>query len=178
MRLIATLMMAIPLLVLASCQAGEVEEEGMSEPGGEMSATGETMPTEADVQRIADQWVEAAEAHDAGGIASLYTEDAVFIGVEGQVMEGRQAIEEGMATGLEDLASMGVEATDRVLGTEMIAEIGTYTQTFQAGEGQEQTVSGRYLVVLKRQPDGSWKIAQHLGTPPSDGMPGMQDDSM
>ncbi|MGH7477606.1 MAG: YybH family protein [Longimicrobiales bacterium] len=161
--------LALPLFL--ACEAGDV---GDADFGTEMAPTGQPAVTvdaaasEAEVSRIRDGWVQAAEAGDVATIASYYAEDARMVDVTGEVFEGREAIQETLTTGLEGMSDLEVTSTDLVVGTDVVSDMGSFTQTFQTPDGQEQTVSGRYIVVLRRQDDGSWKIVQHLASAPQE----------
>jgi uncharacterized protein (TIGR02246 family) len=162
------LILFLPLLVLA-CDTPDV---GDAEPGAEVPGTTATPvdaeASEAEVERIRNEWVEAAEAGDAASVALLYAEDARMVGVDGEVAEGRQAIQDALAAGFEGLTDLQVSSTDVVVGSDVISDMGTFTQTFQTPDGQEQTVSGQYIVVLRRQTDGSWKLVHHLASLPQE----------
>ena len=160
----------LPLFVLAC----DTPQAGDAESGAELATEGSTaIPADADaieaeVARIRDAWVQAAEAGDAATVASMYAEDARMAGVSPEPAEGRQAIQESLATGLEGLANLEVNSTELVVGSDVASDMGTFTQVFRTPEGQEQSVSGQYIVVLRRQADGSWKIVQHLSSIPQD----------
>ena len=167
-RLPGILALMMPLAMVA-CDAGadteEMDPAAEMEPMAEMEAEPQmdAAAVDAEMNRIRDAWISAAEAGDAAGIAALYAEDAVFVGATGDRMEGRQAIEQGMSQGL-NVTSMEVTSLVRDVGPDLIADMGTYSQTVE-GEQGEETVEGYYIAVSKRQADGSWKIVQHLGAP-------------
>jgi uncharacterized protein (TIGR02246 family) len=52
---------------------------------------------EAFPQDVADAWVQRFAAHDAAGIAALYTEDAQLLPPDMEVVNGRAAIQEFVA---------------------------------------------------------------------------------
>jgi uncharacterized protein (TIGR02246 family) len=162
------LILFLPLLVLA-CDTPDVGEaefdaEGPAEMGPAMPADAEA--GEAELARIRDAWVEGALAGDAASVAALYAEDARMVNLMGEVAEGRQSIQDAFATGFEGISSLQVNSTDVVVGSDVMTDMGTFTQTYQTPDGQEQTLNGEYLVVLRRQPDGSWKLVQHLSSIP------------
>lgn len=82
--------------------------------------------------------------------------------IEAEVTRIRDAWVEAAVAG--DAAT--VACTELVVGSDVLSDMGTFTQTFRTPDGQAQTVSGRYIVVLRRQADGSWKIVQHLPSVP------------
>lgn len=65
---------------------------GMAAAGCMQSAVPEPFP-----QDVADAWVQRFAAHDAAGIAALYTEDAQLLPPDMEVVSGRAAIKEFVA---------------------------------------------------------------------------------
>jgi uncharacterized protein (TIGR02246 family) len=167
------LILFLPLIVVA-CGTPEVDDaEFGAEPPTELAPAtpADVASSEAAVEQIRNSWVEAALAGDAAAVASLYAEDARMVGVDGEVADGRQAIQDALAEGFQGLASLEVNSAETVTGNDVISDMGSFTQTFRAPDGQEQTVSGQYLVVLRRQADGSWKLVQHLVSIPQEAEP-------
>lgn len=105
------------------------------------------------------KFVEAFNRGDAAAVAALYTDDATLLPPSSDLIRGRQGLQDfwsaAMKAGLKDVALTTVD----VWGSEDTAcEIGKYSVTVQP-EGQERRAdSGKYLVVWKRQTDGSWKL--------------------
>lgn len=157
------LILVLPMML--ACEAGEVGETDI-DPGAvpveERASAADASAIEADVAQVRDGWVTAAEAGDAATISALYADDARMIGVTGETSEGREAIQATLAEGLQGLSDLEVNSTDMVVGRDVVSDMGTFQQTFQAPDGPEQIVSGSYVVVLRRQDDGSWKIVHHL----------------
>ena len=163
-------------LALAACEAPEAEMEATEE---EAPAT-MTPATEADIAQVRDEWVRMAEANDPAGLAALYAEDAVMVAPTGELVEGRQAIQQAHTPMLEAMASVDISSTGTVLGSHVSTDMGTFSQMVQTPDG-EQTMEGHYIVVLERQDDGSWQIVQQLSAfpAPSPAGPGSgADDSM
>lgn len=166
------LMLLLPVLLLA-CDTGEMGETGDQQMGADTAAMGDTagqMDTsaaESEIEQVRNAWTEGAEAGDAAAVASLYADDAVLASPDGEMAEGPQEIEEALA--FEGMTGLEVSSTSLEVGTDIAADAGTYRQTFQSAEGQEQILSGRYLVVLRRQDDGNWRIIQHMSTATEEG---------
>ena len=95
---------------------------------------------------------------DVAGVAALYTDDATLLPPNSETLQGRQAIQDfwtgGLRMGLKDVTLTTVD----VGGSDDTAySIGKYTLNIQP-EGQEgMSDSGKYVVVWKRQADGTWK---------------------
>lgn len=163
------LVLMLPLAILA-CEAGADTDD--AEPAEETAPAQmqqpETQMDEAAIDeamtRLRDAWVSAATAGDAAAIAGLYADDAVFVGAAGDRMEGRDAIQQGLAEALTGLTSMEVNSLDREVSPDLIADMGTYTQTLEGDQG-EQTVEGYYIAVSRPTEDGGWEIVQHLAAP-------------
>lgn len=160
---LSALILMTPVLLVA-CEAGEVRDAAAPDTARETQA--DPSAVEAEVAAIRESWVEGARAGDAAAVASLYADDAVVVGVDGEVLEGREAIREGFAPDFEAMTSLEVNGTDMEVGSDVVTDMGTFTQAVRTPDGQEQTVSGHYLVVLRRQADGSWRLTQHLSAAP------------
>jgi uncharacterized protein (TIGR02246 family) len=163
------LVLLVPLAIMA-CEAPEADEAEMAEeaePAMEQQSSPamDRQAVDTGIDQIRDSWIEGALAKDAAAVASLYTQDAMMVGASGEQMDGRMAIQEGLAPGFENITSMDVTSLDRRYGADLVADMGRFSQTMEM-EGGEQTIEGYYMVVARRQADGSWKLIQHLSTPP------------
>jgi uncharacterized protein (TIGR02246 family) len=104
-----------------------------------------------------------AEAYNRGDIAAaveFYTEDAKFLHPNTEIISGKQAIKEffetGRAFGLRRISFKGLEAG---LDGNLAYERGVINMDIAPEGGQAMKDKGKYLVVMKRQTDGSWKVA-------------------
>ncbi|MGK0477942.1 MAG: ketosteroid isomerase-like protein [Ilumatobacter sp.] len=146
---------------------------------------------EARVQRIEDRWAindllvnysTTTDDHDIGGLAELYTEDAVFQGVAGQI-DGRAGIADYYE---QRLASFGASyhipythKVDFVSDTE--ARGLTLGATEVSLEGQAFWVAMRYYDHYIKGADGNWRfrerrIEQIYAMPLADLPAGMASD--
>jgi uncharacterized protein (TIGR02246 family) len=101
-----------------------------------------------------------ASRGDAAAIAALYTDDAVVLAPNAEMVRGKQAIK-GLFDGM--IQQMGApQLTLRTIQVDevgdMANEIGEYTLKFQAAGGAPVTDVGKYVVIWKRQGDDSWKL--------------------
>jgi len=79
------------------------------------------------------------------------------------MIKGRKAIEEfwkgAMGMGVR---SIQLDTLDVQSGTDLAYEIGNATMIIQPQGGKAATDTVKYVVVWKRQPDGSWKLAADI----------------
>jgi uncharacterized protein (TIGR02246 family) len=113
----------------------------------------------------------ALAAGDAAGAASVYADDAALLPPDVEALKGREAIERFWQAGIA-MGIRGVELETRELEQEdeLAYEIGRYTLRIEPDGGEPATDVGKYLVVHRREPDGSWRWAADVFN--SDGPPG------
>ena len=105
-------------------------------------------------------FVEAYNRGDAAAAADHYTEDAKLLPPNQEMVSGKRAIQEFWQTAMD----MGVRRINlgnvEVVYDGNVAYVrGVSTVTIQPEGGREMTERGKCLVALKRQADGSWKLA-------------------
>jgi uncharacterized protein (TIGR02246 family) len=112
-----------------------------------------------EVRAFNDAYERALAAQDAEALIALYRDDARIM-LNGQpVIQGRPAIERVMRAWVKDGPVSTRFETEEVLADgELVIDIG---HTIQAGG------RSKYVVVHRRQPDGSLRIA--IDAPSSDG---------
>ena len=96
----------------------------------------------------------------------LYTEDAVLMPPEGPVVSGQEAIRLWHEVFFKKGTSPGVSKVDeiQVFGDWGFAR-GTFSGTAPSSAGgTPSSVSEKWLVVVRRQADGGWKIARDIWT--------------
>lgn len=175
---------AIPLILvlgiaLAACETEVEQGAGMEEdtaameamePGPGQPATMDTAADRQALEAMAEEWQQAANADDAAAVAALYTRDAMFVSSTGSA-EGPQAIQQMLGESFQQAGELEITPGEVSMSGDVAWGNGTFSQTVTAG-GAEQTVEGDYLVVVLRQPDGTWKIARHFSvTSPPEGPP-------
>ena len=154
---------ALVLLALAACQsAPKAETESMgagaapaaAAPAG-LSAEDETAIREADVA-----WAKAASAGDAAAITAFYTSDAVLLPPDSPVLKGSEEIGKffsGMTSSMSgpfELKTLAVEGRG-----DLAFSTGEWTAALTPKKGgAKRDERGKYLGVMKKQPDGSWKL--------------------
>ena len=119
----------------------------------------------SDVARVYELWNEYADACHAGDLEhwmSLWINDGLQMPPDVPRRIGKEAIREGMQPGFElfDMSNMVIETEEvRILG-DLAYSHGTYTFDMTPKTGGETTsISGKFLDILEKQVDGTWKMA-------------------
>jgi uncharacterized protein (TIGR02246 family) len=97
----------------------------------------------------------------------MYVDDAVMVGTGAPAARGRQAIQEALTQDFPTSRNLRVESRDLTVSGDLAYDYGEFSVQVTPPGQAERTESGHYLVVLKRQPDGNWKIVRHVSTMPS-----------
>ena len=106
------------------------------------------------------RYVEAYSRGDAAAVADFYTEDAKILPPNMEMVSGKQAIQEFWKTAMEmGVKQINLETAEVVYDGNLAYERGVSIATIEPKGEQARTERGKYLVVRKRQPDGSWKAA-------------------
>ena len=102
----------------------------------------------------------AFSSGDISALAAFYTEDAVVLPPNSQMIRGRKAIEEFWkgAVGM-GVRSIQLNTIDVQSSGDLAYEIGNATMQIQPQGGSASRETVKYVVVWKRQPDNSWKLA-------------------
>jgi ketosteroid isomerase-like protein len=99
---------------------------------------------------------EAFNRGDAAGCAAFFTEDVLLMAPDQPMTRGKKAFEEIYRSRM-DKSSGGTHSNDLVeYGVEgdLAYQVGTF-----AISGTNPAEQGKFLNILKRQADGTWKVA-------------------
>lgn len=153
------------------CVIGLAVAMGTAGISGQGRATG-AAATDPELQKLADEFVQAWAKGDAKALAAMHTEDAIRIPGDGQVIAGRAAIEKSFTEGLSGMWK----------GSKLTITAGQFRQVapnVQVAEGRYQIMGGtpaagaptggQYLNTLVRQ-DGRWRLASSAIIPPPPAM--------
>ena len=106
------------------------------------------------------KFVEAFDRGDAAAVADGYTEDAKLLPPNMEMVSGKQAIQAFWESAREmGVRSINLETVEVGFDGDLAYARGVSTVNIQPEGAQATTVRGKYLVILKRQTDGSWKVA-------------------
>ena len=96
----------------------------------------------------------------------IQLDDATFVGTESPLAEGRSAIPSAFAQSFPVSNIESIDSKELVVSGDVAYDYGTFRQVVTMPNAKPQTINGHYLVTLKRQGDGTWKITRHVSTTP------------
>jgi uncharacterized protein (TIGR02246 family) len=109
------------------------------------------------IEATVDRYVAASNQGDAAALTALYAEDALLLPPDHEPIHGREAIgvfwSQGTDTGLE-VSTLRLEVDG-----DLAYMVGRYRLP---PTEQEEADSGQYVLCLKRQGDGTWKLTADI----------------
>lgn len=139
-------------------------EDAPPVPGQEAAAAPDLDAVRRAMADVDARWEDAANRGDAAGVAGLYAGDGVLLPPNADVVRGPDAIR-AFVQGYVDAGMTNVDFTALDVGAsgDLAYEVGRYTYDLATPEG-EITASdrGKYLIVARRQADGSWKLVADM----------------
>ena len=118
------------------------------------------------IGKLRSDWLAAANREDSAAVAAYYADDATFVGTEAPLAEGRSAIQSSFAGSFPVSKLESIDSKELVVSGDVAYDYGTFRQVVTMPNAKPQTINGHYLVTLKRQGDGTWKITRHVSTTP------------
>ena len=114
---------------------------------------------EAFPQDVADTWVERFAAHDAAGLAALYTEDAQLLPPDTEIVSGRAAIQEFAA---KNNPPGGPAFEFATVETRVFGEYAHRQGSFRVKGPDAATLRGGKFIELWKKADGHWLIHRDI----------------
>jgi uncharacterized protein (TIGR02246 family) len=115
---------------------------------------------------ISTNLTRAVDGRDPSAAAGLYDKDAVLMPPGERPVRGQQAIQaywqKLMTSGLRKVSLAPSEL--RMAG-DIAYEIGEYGIDLIRADHQPGSESGKYIVLMRRQDDGSWKMTHDMWSP-------------
>jgi uncharacterized protein (TIGR02246 family) len=123
---------------------------------------------EAAIRAASAAWSQSATAKDLDKAVSFYANDAVILPDKAPAARGQENIRKNWAP-LLALPGPGLSwqtsALEVARSGELAYETGTYNFVATDKKGKSTDYRGKYLVIWKKQSDGSWKVAVDTDNP-------------
>ena len=143
------------MFTFTGCQTAPKPEEKRDE-AAEMKA----------INELRARFIAAFNSNDPAALAATYTDDAIVMPANQAVVEGKQAIQafyEAMFK--QNAAKIALTPLETRVAGDWAYDRGngTITVTQKSGKsGKPTEQSSKYLVIVKRQADGSWKLYRDI----------------
>jgi len=123
--------------------------------------------TEADTAAINAIWTTYESSLEAGDIdawLSLWTENGVQMPPDETLIVGKDRLRERNGTTLEQFTfEMDITNEEVAVADDLAYSRGVYTATLTPkGGGEPIPIDGKFMTILQRQPDGTWKIHRDI----------------
>lgn len=117
-----------------------------------------------EIQQLVDDFVRKANAKDVDALVhGYYAENASLLPPNHPIVEGRANIRNFWKGFIEaGAADVAVHTKTVESSGDLAYEIGAYSFTLPNPQGGRSTNTGKYVVVYKRQPDGSLKAVADM----------------
>ena len=117
----------------------------------------------AAIEAANTRFSEAFARGDAKALAAMYTSDAIAFPPESEMIRGNEAIGEfWKATRDSGVQSAALTTVDVGRSGDVAYEVGTVSLTIRPAGKEQTTALAKYVVVWKRQTDGSWKLHRDI----------------
>jgi ketosteroid isomerase-like protein len=148
------LLMVLIVGTLCACAGGPDERAPSVEPGAHaQAAASASIELPPELARVLRDYEAAWQAHDAAGLAALFTEDGFVLSSGRPPVRGRAAIEERYATS-------GGELALRALHAEVNGPLGIIVGGYGRSPGGPDL--GKFTLTLRRGDDGRWLILSDM----------------
>ena len=148
------------LLAVVACgpapqpTAGTTAGSGRSEPG--------TAADLAAIDKLRAAYLEARNSGEASRVISLWAEDGVLLPIDEPPVTGREAIAEHIQDFLDQTpGTITIHPDETRVAGDWAFERGREVLTMRES-GREVALTIKYLAILVRLPDGSWKVGRYM----------------
>ena len=149
----------------ALCAFGLACSPSPAPPSAPPSGAPSVADAHAGIDSLNVRLVQAYRKHDPQAYAALYTDSAVFEWPAFDTVRGPTALAAMARSNWAALEDMDLRLTvaDRRIAADHATEIGAFEQSWRDSTGARMAEFGRYVAVLARQPDGSWRMDRFFG---------------
>jgi uncharacterized protein (TIGR02246 family) len=153
------------LVWCVACQPAPKTETASMGSESEAAQVGLSAKDEAAIRAIDTAWSRAFSAGDGNALAALYAADATVLPPNEPIQQG-EAVKKYMVGFTEGYSGTFEFTPTAVEGRGDLAyTVGRYRATLtekKAGAKPFPTEEAKYITVLKKQPDGSWKMVYDI----------------
>ena len=161
-----TTAIALTALACAACATKNAANrpDSTAPAAATVAASPTSATTVAELRHAIDsgqaRFIDAATKGDVAAPGSVYTDDAAVLAPNGKAARGRAEIDKGNTQMLSTtkITALKLSTDDVQISGDFGVETGSYEQTLTPKTGKPMHDVGKYLLVWKRQADGSWKI--------------------
>lgn len=123
--------------------------------------------TAAAVQAVKDAdaaQLKAAQALNAAGVAAYYSDDVTVLCPNQPLVSGKADAQKAWAAMLVPgtQISWAPSKVEVAASGDLAYDQGTYTMSGPGPDGKPMSDKGKYLAVVKKQADGSWKVSEDV----------------
>ncbi len=116
---------------------------------------------ESTIHALIREWSAASKAKDVAKFTSVYADDAVVMLANVPDMHGLENIRAGISGMMQDPNFALAFQADKVVvarSSDLAYETGTYAMSMSGPDGKPSSEKGHYVVVWRKQSDGTWKV--------------------
>lgn len=118
---------------------------------------------QAAIEAANARFSEAFARGDASALAAMYTPDAIAFPPGSEMVRGNEAIASFWKASRDGgVRSATLTTIDVGRSGDVAYEVGTVSLEVEAEGKEPTTATAKYVVVWKRQPDGSWKLHRDI----------------
>lgn len=110
-------------------------------------------------EEIDPVYAEAVHRGDADAVLSLYEAGAAFVLHTGETISGVDAIRETVNGLLAMKPRMDLKTKKVIKGSDVALVYSDWTLSGTAEDGSAINIAGNTTLVLRKQPDGTWRLA-------------------
>lgn len=115
------------------------------------------------IDSITVRYIDAVTKGDVATISSFYTEDTEILAPNAKATHGRAEMDKANTDMFKSMkVALKLATEDVQTSGDFAVHTGTYDQTLTPKTGKPIHDVGKYLLVWKRQADGSWKVFREI----------------
>jgi ketosteroid isomerase-like protein len=164
-----TAMIVVAAVACAACAKSAANRTDSAAPAtATVAASNGSATSMADIRRFLDsaqvRYIDAATKADVPGLSKFYTDDAIVLAPNAKSVNGRAAIDQSNTQmfATTKVTALKLTSTDVQASGDFVVETGSYDQTLTPKTGKAIHDVGKYVVVWKKQADGSYKIFREI----------------